>query len=331
MKNIKKIKIIDEVQISELGLGCWALGGLNFVEGIDSGWAPVDYAEAKSAILYALENGINHFDTADSYGNGLSEKYLGNILDEIGKTNSVFISTKVGFLKNNFQHSYSAENIKLQFANSLKNLRRDYVDIYYFHHSDFGENDCYLDDALKIFNDLKAEGKIKAIGLSCYKTKDFVRLISKIKPDVIQGKANLLDTKFIEENSIVAQLVKKNDIKFVAFSPFEHGILLNKYKNDIFFQDGDHRKNLKKFKPENLQIINKKLDILAEMFGDKPEDFSSICLNFLFGHEIVSNVLVGFRNKQQVEMNLEYLKSKENFSRENLKNLKFIKNLFRRK
>lgn len=327
------IKITDDLQISALGLGCWALGGLNFVNGIDSGWEPVDYHDAKDAVWYAIENGINHFDTADSYGNGLSEEYLGRILRELGKTNSAVISTKVGFLKSKdcLNHCYSPKNIKFQFENSLKNLRQEYIDIYYFHNSDFGENDCCLDEALECVNRLKDAGKIKAIGLSCYKTSDFARFIPRIKPQVIQGKANLLDTKFIEENSIVGQLVKKHGIKFIAFSPFEHGLLLNKYDSQkpVSFVDGDHRKNLKKFKTENLQIIQGKLQKLGERFGNETEDFAAVCLDFLLKHVAVSGVLTGFRNQKQIEMNLKSL-TREKIDL-NMENIEFIKKLFRRK
>ena len=84
--NYKKITAgLNMFEISEIGLGCWALGGLNFLSGIDSGWEPVNYDDAKAAICYAIANGINYFDPADSYGNGLSERYLGSILKELEK------------------------------------------------------------------------------------------------------------------------------------------------------------------------------------------------------------------------------------------------------
>ncbi len=299
--------LINSAELSKIGLGFWQLGGLNFHDGISSGWEPIDYSDAKKTIKFAFNEGINHFDTADCYGDGLSEKLLGQILQELSISNQIFLSSKIGFI-NNFQHHYSKKNIIFQLENSLKNLKREYLDIYYFHHSDFGKNDHYLDEAMETMEKLHSEGKIRCLGLSCYKTGDFARLIPKIKPKFIQGKANILDTKFISENSVVATLTKKYDVKFIAFSPFEHGILLNKYKfhEKTFFAPGDHRQNLRKLQPENLKIINQKLGFLAEKYGAKHEDFAKLCLNFLLYHKTVSGILFGFRNKTQVEENLKY-------------------------
>ena len=70
-----------DIKVSEISLGCWTLGGLNWEQGtISSGWAPVDEKEAISAIHYALEKGVNHFDNADVYGNGHAERLLGKAL-----------------------------------------------------------------------------------------------------------------------------------------------------------------------------------------------------------------------------------------------------------
>ena len=95
--------------------------------------------EAVEAIHYAIERGVNHFDTADVYGSGDSERMLAKALSE--KTKEVIIASKVGWFKGEFEHAYVPENIKRQCEQSLKNLRRDYLDIYYFHNCDFGEED----------------------------------------------------------------------------------------------------------------------------------------------------------------------------------------------
>ncbi len=71
--NYRKLGSSD-IQVSEISLGCWTLGGLNWVSGVPNGWANVDEDEAIRAIHHALDQGVNHFDNADVYGNGRAER-----------------------------------------------------------------------------------------------------------------------------------------------------------------------------------------------------------------------------------------------------------------
>ncbi|MCP4296372.1 MAG: aldo/keto reductase, partial [Proteobacteria bacterium] len=172
-----------DVEVSEIGLGCWALGGLNWEKGtISSGLAPVDVDEIGRAVSCAVENGISHFDTADVYGDGRSEQLLAKSLGNHNK--SVTIASKVGWLSNDGLPAYSSQNIRTQCETSLKNLNRETIDIYYFHHCSFGKNNEYRDDAVAEFLKLKDEGKIRAIGLSAFSIKDFKKNTPIIKPDV---------------------------------------------------------------------------------------------------------------------------------------------------
>ena len=84
----------SDIEISEISLGCWTMGGLNWVNGDPNGWANVDEAEVKRAIDYALDQGVNHFDNADVYGNGRAEQMLARILGD--RTKKLIIATKVG-------------------------------------------------------------------------------------------------------------------------------------------------------------------------------------------------------------------------------------------
>src|SRR5690554_5982427 len=86
------------IEVSALGLGCWAIGGPMILHGIADGWGDVDDDESIKAIHKALELGINFFDTADAYGVGHSEEVLGKAL--AGKRDSVVICTKFGFFGN---------------------------------------------------------------------------------------------------------------------------------------------------------------------------------------------------------------------------------------
>src|SRR5277367_3355292 len=169
----------SDIEVSEISLGCWTLGGLNWVDGIPNGWANVDEAEVKRAIDHALDQGVNHFDNADVYGNGRAERMLSRILGD--RTKKVSIATKVGWFPGTAENVYEPAHIRHQCEQSLINLKRDVIDLYYFHHGDFGEKDRYVDGAVDTIYKLKKEGKIRLIGLSSYSSDDFTRLVPKVK------------------------------------------------------------------------------------------------------------------------------------------------------
>lgn len=293
-----------EIEVSEIGLGCWTLGGLNWNKGVSIGWAEVDPSETKEAIHYALDVGVNHFDNADVYGNGKAERILAEALG--GKSNDVIIATKVGWFPGTAKHAYDPLHIRHQCEMSLKNLNRDYIDIYYFHHGDFGENDHYLDDAVETMNLLKEEGKIRAIGQSAYTNEDFLKLIPRVKPDVLQSFANAMDDHFISDNSPVRTAMEENGITFVAFSPLAQGLLLDKYKKDNppKFENGDHRSRSEKFTAKYLAELEPKIEKLKSKFGSNIDDLARAALQYLLHYPVVSSVIPGFRNLKQVKNNL---------------------------
>ncbi len=189
---------------------------------------------------------------------------------------------------------------------SLINLKRDYIDIYYFHHGDFGENDKYLDDAIEVMYRLRDEGKIRLIGQSAYKHEDFVKLIPKVKPDVIQSFASAIDYRFLKEGSPTRKLLDEHQISFIAFGPLAQGILLGKYSssNPPQFEPGDHRANADRFKPENLAKVEPKIELLKQKFGSSVQELARAALQFLLHFNQVGAVIPGFRNLQQVKNNL---------------------------
>jgi len=320
--NYRKLGKTD-IQVSEISLGCWTMGGLTWKDGMSVGWANVNETEISEAINYAIENGVTHFDNADLYGNGRSERMLANVLGN--RTNNFIISTKVGWFSGTAAHAYDPLHIRHQCEQSLKNLNRDYIDIYYFHHGDFGENDLYLDDAVEVMYKLKEEGKIRAIGQSAYSNADFEKLVPKVNPDVLQSRANAIDDNFVKDNSPVRNLMEKNNISFVAFGPLAQGLLLDKYKkeNPPKFESGDNRGNGDKFKTPYLAMLEPKVNKLKEKFGGSIQDLVRVALQYLLHYKIVCAVIPGFRNLQQVKINLQAANkplSKEEFE--------FVKSVF---
>lgn len=298
----------SDISVSEIGLGCWALGGLTVANGHDSGWAPVGREDAAQAIASAIDKGVNHFDNADVYGNGQAERLLSDILARLGQNSERFvISSKVGFDPGPFAHAYTPENIRRQCDQSLRNLRRDYIDIYYLHHGDFGEDDRYLEPAVVTMQSLKKEGKIRLIGQSAHKTGHFQKATPLLNPTVLQSWAHMMDTKFVVENGIVGQLLKKRRLSFIAFSPLNQGLLTGKYygKPPPEFAVGDHRRASRKFSSDYLRSIDPKLEALKERFRAGVSEFPSIALRYVLNFPHVASAIPGFRNRRQVEQNLE--------------------------
>ncbi len=312
-----------DVEISEISLGCWTMGGLNWQDGTSIGWANVDENEIGQAINFAIDNGVTHFDNADNYGNGRAERMLARILGS--RTNQFILSSKVGWFSGTAENAYEPAHIRHQCEQSLINLQRDYIDIYYFHHGYFGDNDEYLDDAVEVMNRLKEEGKIRLIGQSAYSNEDFQKLVPIVKPDVLQSSANAIDDHYLADGNPVRKLLEENNIPFIAFSPLAQGILLSKYnkENPPSFESGDHRSRNHKFKSEYLGKIEWRLNKLKEKFGNSSEDLARVALQYLLYYKVVGSVIPGFRNMEQVKINLSAaqkpLTNDEFF---------FIKNLF---
>ena len=296
-----------ELSVSEISFGCWTMGGLNWVNGSPNGWANVDEDEVTAAIKLALDAGVNHFDNADVYGNGKAEQMLSRVLDKLGvDTNSVVIATKIGHFPGTAAHAYEPAHIRHQCEQSLINLGRDYIDIYYFHHGDFGASDMYLDDAVDVINDLVSQGKVRIKGQSAYSADDFEKLVPRVQPAVLQSWAHALDDQFVRPDSRVSKLMEAHDLSFVAFSPLAQARLLDKYnpENPPQFEDGDNRKSNDGFKPEAIAALKPKLAKLKERFGDSTEDLVAVALNYILAMPRVACVIPGFRNERQAKINV---------------------------
>ncbi|HSD62689.1 MAG TPA: aldo/keto reductase [Ignavibacteriaceae bacterium] len=314
----------SDIKVSEISLGCWTMGGLNWINGDPNGWADVNEAEVREAIDFAIDNGVTHFDNADAYGNGRAERMLARILGK--RTNNFIIATKIGWFPGTAKHAYEPQHIRHQCEQSLKNLNRDYLDLYYFHHGNFGENDEYLDDAIEVMYKLRDEGKIRIIGQSAYSNNDFAKLIPKVKPDVIQSFSSALDDRFLRDGSPTRKFLEDNNISFIAFGPLAEGVLLDKYdkNNPPKFEEGDHRKGSNRFSKENLTKLEPLFTKLKTKFGSSFEDLARAALQYILYYKVVGCVIPGFRNLKQVKTNLagqDKPLSDEDFE--------FIKNIFK--
>ena len=283
------------------------MGGLNWVNGNANGWANVDEDEIIQAIKAGIDAGVNHFDNADVYGNGKAEQMLRRAFVKLGlNTNDYVIATKVGHFPGTAAHAYEPAHIRHQCEQSLINLGREYIDVYYFHHGSFGEGDMYLDGAVEVLDRLVEEGKVRVKGQSAYSADDFLRVTPKVRPAVLQSWAHALDDQFIRPGSPVSELMGRENMTFVAFSPLAQARLLDKYDpaNPPTFEPGDHRQNSGAFSAPAIAELKPKLAQLKARFGDSIEDLASVALNYVLAQPHVACVIPGFRNQRQVTVNL---------------------------
>lgn len=307
------------IQVSEIGFGCWTMGGPNWStsNGQSIGWADVNEDEVLAGIKAGLDGGVNHWDNADIYGNGRAERMLASAFRKLGvKPGSQVIATKVGHFRGTAPYAYDPQHIRHQCEQSLRNLGVPHIDIYYFHHGTYigpdyhGESHDYLHEAAGAIHELVKQGKVRAVGQSAYSYDDFARALPVLKPDVLQNKANLRYDEFIRPGSPMQRLMDQYGCTFVAFGPLDQGILLDKFDpaNPPKFDEGDYRNNRNDFNAQTLSQVREKLAKVKTRFAmpgvTEIETLSSAASRWVLSHANVCSAIPGFRNERQARCNL---------------------------
>ena len=288
-----------EAPVSAISLGTWAFGGENKVGKKSVGWANQSDSDSRSVLIKAWEKNINHWDTADVYGEGHSERIIGSMWEDIPR-NSIFLATKVGWDMGPFSHWYHPKHMKNKIEESLTNLKTDYIDLLYLHHCNFGKQDEYFDDAVEVLKTFQSQGKIRFIGLSDWSSERIVKYLDACNPDVIQPYRNIMDNTY--EKSGLKNIVNKNNLGVCFFSPLKHGLLTGKYKNTTVFKDGDHRSGIKDFQNKNkIKKIMLNCEKLEKKFSHYESPIMYGIVNALFFDSPTGCVLLGQRNINQVE------------------------------
>src|SRR6266568_3661427 len=255
------------VHVPAISLGTWGHGGPNTNEGVSVGWTGHDDGLAKAAMIEAYRRGITHWDTADAYGGGHAEQLIGEVLAHDVPRSAIFVATKFGYVKGPANHYYDTAFMRAQLEASLVNIRTDRVDLYYFHHCDFGPDDRYFDGALSMMRKLRAEGKFRFIGLSDWDSTKIMRFIERVDPDVVQPYRNLIDDAY--ESSGLKRWVDAHDLGVAFFSPLKHGLLLGKYDRPQEFPQGDFRSGIPQFRDAAfLARMRRARDEISKRFAD---------------------------------------------------------------
>jgi aryl-alcohol dehydrogenase-like predicted oxidoreductase len=227
----------SQIPVSALGLGCWAIGGPFWLEGIQDGWGEVDDEESIRAIRRAIDLGVHFFDTADVYGAGHSEEVLGRALE--GRRDEVVISTKFGYTFDTATKQASGTNATAEYVRaackaSLRRLRTDHIDLYLLHIWSAPPEEA--EEAAAALDDLRAEGLIRAYGWSTDMI-DCARLYAP-RPGctAIEHDLNILD----DAPELLA-LCAESDLASVTRTPLAMGLLSGKFRPDSRLSQDDVR------------------------------------------------------------------------------------------
>ena len=212
-------------QTSEIGLGCWQLGG---------DWGDISSQTADEILSEAIENGINFVDTADVYGNGRSERIIGQFLMKTSET--IFVATKIGRSSELYPNRYTEQKIRKGIEASLQRLQCDAIDMVQLH--------CIPREILNngdIFDwlrRLKKEGKIKTFGASVETMDEAMLCMEQEQLCSLQIIFNIYRQKPIEK--VLKKAIEKN-VGIIVRLPFASGLLTGKFTKDTIFPESDHR------------------------------------------------------------------------------------------
>ncbi len=212
---------------SEIGLGCWQLGGAD--------WGAVDDASALAILRAASDAGINFFDTADVYGSGRSETLVGRFLRE-SRRGDVFVATKLGRTAALYPAGYTEAGVRAATEDSLRRLGVETLDLTQLH--------CIPVEVLRrgeIFEwlrRLRAEGKIRAFGASVESVEEGLLCLAQDGLASLQVIFNVFRQKPAEK---LLPLAHDKGVAIIVRLPLASGVLAGRFTRATRFPEGDHR------------------------------------------------------------------------------------------
>jgi aryl-alcohol dehydrogenase-like predicted oxidoreductase len=213
------------IEVSEIGFGCWAIGGRFTLDGKPDGWGAADDGESMAAIRRALELGVTFFDTADVYGAGHSERVLGRAL--AGHRDEVAIATKFGYTFDAGQRVITGQDASPGYIGracraSLRRLGTDRIDLYQLHLGDLPAGQAQ--EVAGILEDLVADGLIRGYGWSTDDPQRAAAFAGGGHCAAIQHEMNVL-----ADASAMLAVCEAHDVASINRSPLAMGLLTGKY------------------------------------------------------------------------------------------------------
>lgn len=288
-------KRLGTLEVSALGLGCMGMTGF---------YGNADRDQCIQAIIVAFEQGINFFDTADSYGFGENEVLVGTALAPF--RNKVCIATKVGVVRNRRTPNIvsingTPEYIRQQCIASLKRLGISTIDLYYLHHAD---SHTPIEESIKAMSQLVLEGKVRHIGLGEMSAEHIRRAHSVHPVTAIQAEYSLFSRE--AENHIIP-ICKELGIGLVACAPISRGLLSETMSPFINLRSDDFRRKFPRFESENFAHNCKIVSALSTVAQGRSCSLSQLALGWVSSQSPSFIPLFGTTQGAHVQENIKSL------------------------
>ena len=286
------------VNVSEISLGCWQLGGR---------WGDeFDESLARKTLDIATSQGINCFDTADVYQGGMSEHIIGKYIKDM--KSPPFVITKVGRKSNpHIKEAYNKEVLLNFIIDSKTNMDVESLDMVLLHCPP--TDVYYMPEVFKNLDEFKAQGLIKHYGVSVERIEEGLKAMEYENVDAIEIIFNMFRLRPTE---LFFEQAKKKNVGVIVRVPLASGLLTGKFNAGSTFKDGDHRKfnrNGEAFdKGETFSGVDYNLGLraveeLKSIF--KEQTLSQVALRYILMFDAVSTVIPGASKTEHVVANVE--------------------------
>lgn len=280
----------SNLNVSRICLGCMGFG-----DGSGSqNWA-VNQEQTNQIIKRALDLGINFFDTANCYGNGSSEVFLGNALKKYAKRENVIIATKVYYNEGKL----SKEAILKEIDKSLERLQTNYIDLYIIHRFDY---DTPIAETMEALHSLVVSKKVRYIGASAMyayqfaKMQDLAREKGYIKFISMQNHYNLL---YREEEREMIKLLLEEGVSSTPYSPLAGGRLARININET---NRGRLDNFAKFKYDSTIKSDYPIILREKEISEKYNvSQAQVALAWLLSKKVVASIIIGATKVKHIE------------------------------
>jgi aryl-alcohol dehydrogenase-like predicted oxidoreductase len=273
--------------VSEVGFGTWGLGGTSY--------GPVDDGESRLALELAFDRGVTFYDTSDLYGDGHSEEVLGRVFAT--RRREILIATKVGMLPHtgfDMPQDFSAGRIAAGVEASLRRLGTDYIDLYQLHSPQMDLPNW--DEILGALERLRANGTIRAYGLSARSPSDAAMAVERYGVAVVQVNFNLIDHRATDDGLLA--LCAARGVGVIARTPLCFGFLSGRLTGEETFAAGDHRANWPR---EQLRRWASAPAVFRSVIQDDRRTLVHLALQWCLSNPAVSTAIPGMLTRAEVE------------------------------
>lgn len=301
---MKRVLGKSGIEVSALGMGCWAIGGpwtwsQPGAEPFPAGWGQVDDTESIRAIHAALDADVNFFDTAANYGAGHSERILGKALE--GRRTQAIIATKFGHIIDEERKVVYGDddkilqNVRLDLENSLRRLNTDYIDLYQLHAADY---DPELALELRgVLENLVEQGLIRWYGWST----DLVD-----RAEVFAEGAHCASIQFqlnaLFDNTEMRLLCKEHDLAGVNKDPLNRGVLTGKFTTKSTFPPNDIRSRAD-FGDQSMAWRLAAVDAIGDVLRSGGRTMAQGALAYIWALDERMIPIPGFKSVEQITQN----------------------------